>query len=140
MSLRSSGKAPVGIGSIAVALVAVTCACNSSNPPAPLPGSVVLDWTIDGTKDPARCDASGAVTLQVSLVAAGSAVGGNFAQACAAFATTIDNLEPDNYTGSARLLDSAGNPRTTSVTLAPFDVIGNDTVTVAIDFPASSFF
>jgi hypothetical protein len=127
-------------GSLALALLALSGACGSSNPPAPLPGRVLLDWTIDGTKDPARCAASGAATLQVSLVATSGAVAGNFVQDCAAFATTIDNVVPDNYTGSARLLDPAGNPRTTSVSLAPFDVIGNDTVTIAIDFPANSFF
>jgi hypothetical protein len=99
-----------------------------------------VDWTIDGTKDPNRCDASGAATLQVSLFAASGAGAGTFVQDCAAFATTIDGLAPDNYSGIARLLDSAGNARTTAVNLVPFDVIGNATVTVALDFPSSSFF
>jgi hypothetical protein len=49
-------------------------------------------------------------------------------------------MVPDRYTGRANLVDPAGVPRTATGTLAPFDVIGGATVTIGIDFPASSFF
>jgi hypothetical protein len=102
-------------------------------------GSVVMDWTINGAKDPAHCQISGAAVLHVSLHHAGGAFAGEYAQDCAAFATTIEGLVPDTYGGHVELVDQAGRPRTTSVDLAPFDVIGNATVVVDMDFPADSF-
>jgi hypothetical protein len=101
-------------------------------------GSAIMDWTIEGGKDPAACQAAGAASFHVALIGSAGAAG-DFVQSCTAFATTVDGLAPDTYTGHADLLDANGNPRTTSVTLAPFDVVGTTTVTVALDFPLASF-
>jgi hypothetical protein len=101
---------------------------------------LVLDWTIDGSKDPGECTATGAATLNVALYNSVGGFSGQWAQACSAFATTITGLVPDTYTGSANLLDAAGNPRTTSVSLAPFAVVAGIAATVPIDFPINSFF
>ncbi len=98
-----------------------------------------MDWTISGTKDPAQCQATAAATFHVALYNSGGGFSGEFVQDCSAFATSIGGLFPDTYTGRADLLDQAGQPRTTTVDLAPFDVIGNASVTVAVDFPANSF-
>jgi hypothetical protein len=54
-------------------------------------------------------------------------------------ATTIGGLVPDSYTGHAELLDEAGNARTTSISLIPFDIFADSTSQVALDFPASWF-
>jgi hypothetical protein len=113
---------------------------SSAGPPPPPPGAVIIDWTIDGTKDPAHCQISGAADLHVALHSAAGGFTGDFVQDCTVFATTVSGLFPDEYGGQADLLDGAGRPRTTSVDLAPFEVIGNTTVTVLVDFPASSFF
>jgi hypothetical protein len=99
-----------------------------------------MDWTIDGTKDPAQCAASGATTFSVSLYNSGGRLEGQFIQDCAAFATTIDDLIVDVYTGRANLLDTSGSPRTTTIELAPFTVIADTTVAISMDFPTSSFF
>jgi hypothetical protein len=98
-----------------------------------------LDWTIQGTKDPAQCTAFGATTFNVALYN-GAGGQGQWTQDCAAFATTISGLAADTYTGNANLLDATDAPRTTTVSLAPFAVIGGTTVTVAVDFPGRSFF
>jgi len=99
-----------------------------------------MDWTIDGAKDPSRCQSSGASTFHVALFGSGGSFAGDFVQDCTAFATTISGLAPDTYTGQADLLDPSGSARTTSVNLVPFDVVGNASVSVALDFPATSFF
>jgi hypothetical protein len=103
-------------------------------------GAAVMDWTIDETKDPGRCQISGATTFHVALYDSAGRFTGEFVQDCAAFATTIGGLGADTYTGNAELLDASGRPRTTSVSLAPFSVLASASVTVAVDFPASSFF
>jgi hypothetical protein len=103
-------------------------------------GAIVVDWTIRGGKDPADCTLSGATTLHVSLANSSGALPMEYVQDCASFATTITGLVPDSYTGTVELLDASGTARTTSVALAPFGVFSNRTITVAVDFPASSFF
>jgi hypothetical protein len=99
-----------------------------------------MDWTIDGSKDPAECVATGAATFNVSLYDSVGGFSGQWAQECTAFATTISGLVPDTYTGQANLLDSAGTPRTTTVRFAPFAVVAGVAATVPIDFPVTSFF
>jgi hypothetical protein len=125
-------------------LLALVSACTASvGPPPPVPppvGTAIADWTIDGTKDPARCQASGAATFHITLFSASDRSVGDWVQDCTAFATTIGGLFPDTYTGKAELLDADGRPRTTSVNLAPFGVIGDASVVVNVDFPADSFF
>ncbi len=133
----------------AAALVLVTaslpgagCAVNSTPTVllAPVTGQAIVDWTIREAKDPLDCQTSGATTLQVSLEDFSGASPMTYEQDCAAFATTISRLIPDTYTGTVELLDASGNPLTTSVKLAPFNVTSGTTTTVAVDFPASSFF
>jgi hypothetical protein len=63
---------------------------------------------------------------------------GVWRQQCNAFATTI-TLYPGEYTAVARLVDGAGNPRTTDVQVTQFSIHGNDVMDVPVDFPGSSF-
>jgi hypothetical protein len=103
-------------------------------------GDAVMDWTIDGSKDPSRCQATSAATFHVALYGSGGGFAGEYVQDCSAFATTIGGLVADTYTGQATLLDSGGGARTTTINLAAFDVIEGTTVTVGLDFPSNSFF
>jgi hypothetical protein len=128
--------------SAATALLVAACA-SETNPPVIVtntPGIVIVDWTIRGTKDPNDCTTAGATTLHVSLIDSSGAPAMQYVQSCSAFATTISGLFPTTYAGSAELLDANGTPRTTSVTFTPFDLLPGQTATLAIDFPASSFF
>jgi len=124
-----------------VALVGLAgCTTSPPPPPPPLAGSVVMDWTISESKDPGQCQVGGATTFHVSLYDSAGGFAGEWVQDCSALATTIDGLAPDTYTGQADLLDANGQPRTTQVNLQPFDVVGDATVTVPIDFPSNSFY
>ena len=137
LSLWIAGAALAGASS------ACTASVSSPPPPAPPPpssGAAIMDWTIDGTKDPAQCAASGATTFRVSLFNSGGGLEGQWVQDCTAFATTIQDLVVDTYTGKANLLDTSGSPRTTTIDLAPFTVVADTTVTTSMDFPTSSFF
>jgi hypothetical protein len=133
-----------------VALCAALPGCfidggDSSGPapgPAPAPvadtGSLVLDWTVDGTKDPDQCDQGAAAAIDVTVTAADGSPAGEFQQSCRAFATSID-LPRGSYTADAVLLDSSGQDRTTPVQVRPFDILGGDELTIPIDFSAGSF-
>ncbi len=102
-------------------------------------GSLVVDWTIDGTKDPQQCDQSGSATLDVLVTASDGSAAGEYQQSCRAFATSID-LAAGSYSADALLLDGADQARTTSVHIARFEILGNDQLTVPVDFSASSFY
>ncbi|MDP9150250.1 MAG: hypothetical protein M3O36_09965 [Myxococcota bacterium] len=125
-----------------LAVVALTSGCTTSvgyaPPPVPV-GSVVMDWTVNGGKDPGECQLSGATEFDVKLYHSGGGFAGEYIQACSSFATTIDGLLPDTYTGLANLRAASGAQRTTTVPLVPFDVVGNAVVTVNVDFPSNSF-
>jgi hypothetical protein len=133
---------------MALALLAVAVpACTARVDAQPVPviigteptGQLVVDWSIELRKDPADCQLSGATSISIHLFTLSGLDAGTFVQACTVFATSIV-LNPGQYQGSAMLIDLAGNPRTTSVVINPFTIIGNDVFTVPIDFPASSFF
>jgi hypothetical protein len=129
---------------LTAAALATGCEATITSAPPPPPlvqtGEAVMDWTIDGAKDPARCRATGAATFHVALYGSNGSFAGEYVQDCSALATTISGLTADSYTGRADLQDSAGKARTTAVNLAAFDVIAGASVTVGLDFPSDSFF
>jgi hypothetical protein len=111
----------------------------SPGPVAADSGSLVLDWSIDGDKNPDQCDQSDATTLDIIVTTSSGAPAGEFQQSCRAFATTVD-LPPGHYEAEAVLIDSAGHDRTTPVQVGSFTILGNDELSVSVDFPASSFY
>jgi len=118
------------------------CFFSSSDPDPPLAqnttvidGTLIVDWSISRTTDPAQCQQGGARTIDIIITGAG---GGEFIQECGVFATSI-SLPPGVYGGTAVLLDDRGASRTTAVQLGSFEIFGGDKLTIPIDFPASSF-
>lgn len=142
MSLWNRRWAQLAIVTASAALAGQALGCTatvSASPPPPL-GSAVMHWSVEETSDPGACDAHGATTFHVSLYNGTGGFAGEWVQDCAAFATTVYGLDPDDYTGHAELTDSGGQARTTSVSLKPFTVVGDSSTTVTIDFPADSFY
>jgi hypothetical protein len=128
------------------ALAISLCACvvepQDGGPTAvavPESGSLVVDWTIDGSKSADECDLSGSATLDVTVTTSNGAPAGEYQQACSAFATTI-SLAPGRYSAEAVLLDGSGHDRTTPVPIEPFEILGNDQLSIPIAFPAGSFY
>ena len=130
---------------LGLALCTALPACfveTADNGPAPVvvdSGTLVLDWSIDGTKDPDQCDQSDSRTLDVVVMRANGESAGEFQQSCSSFATSID-LPPGTYSADAVLLDPSGADRTTSVHVHTFDILGGDELSVPIDFSAGSFY
>jgi hypothetical protein len=100
--------------------------------------TVIVDWTVDGTKDPAQCQQGDAVTMDITVETRSGAMVGEFQADCEEFATSID-LQPGRYQATALLLDDQGNDRTTSVQIEPFDLLEADQIELDVDFPADSF-
>src|SRR5690242_4855902 len=77
---------------------------------SPSDGTLTLDWTINGTHDPAQCNQGAVATIDITVDTIDGASAGEFQQDCGAFATTI-TLPPGSYTASAVLLDASGADR-----------------------------
>jgi hypothetical protein len=129
-----------------VALAVATAACSSDNDDnvvvisPTVPGAIfTVRWTVGGLSDPTDCTANGVDTIEITVFDGSNAEVGTFRQVCTAFATSIP-LAPGTYSAAATLLDGQGNPRTTTVFIPPFDLVGTDTLAVPIDFPLASFF
>lgn len=129
-----------------LAVVATGCLVESTTDagPAPAPspsapGTLTLQWTVDEITDPDACIMGNAPTLDVILTTTGGAFEGEFEAACTSFATSISSLAPGGYYGAARLLDSAGRPRTTTVAIQTFTILENSNLVIDLDFPAASF-
>ncbi len=136
---------------LSLAVLVPATGCSVSTDPEPTPvvvanppggstttvydGTLIVDWTINGTKDPSQCQQGNAPTIDIVVSGSG---GGEFQQDCGAFATSI-TLPPGNYSASAVLLDEQGSDRTTVVDMDPFVIRGSDQLTIPIDFPADSF-
>lgn len=109
-------------------------------PPDPVaPGNLIVDWTVDGRKDPAMCHLAGAGSIEIQIDPADGSPGQVFAQSCQAFSAMIA-LYPGTYYATALLVDAWGRARTTTVDLDLLRMYGNDELVVPIDFPASSFY
>lgn len=102
-------------------------------------GALVVDWTIDGVKDPAQCYQGDADVIDIAVLTPSGAPLGEYQQDCAAFATSIE-LRAGSYAADAVLLDPTGRDRTTVVQLEPFRIYGGEELVVYVDFPASSFY
>jgi hypothetical protein len=105
----------------------------------PVPGSLTLRWSVDEVTDPNVCLMGNAATFDVILRTTAGQFVGEFQASCTSFGTTISSLVPGDYTGSAMLLDSSGQPRTTSVYIQTFTIFDNSNLVVDLDFPANSF-
>jgi hypothetical protein len=125
----------------AVGLGASAPGCISSEPVAVIVTSstLVVDWSIESRTNPADCASSGAESIQLRVVESSGRDAGTFEQACSVFTTSLV-LAPGTYSASAVLLDVAGQPRTTTVLIAPFTLFGGEVFDTPVDFPAVSFF
>jgi hypothetical protein len=123
---------------VAIGIGITGCTVETTAPPAPVNGEVVIDWQIDEGTDPATCQQASVDAIQVTVDTQGGQSAGTYSQSCTAFSTSIA-LAPGAYAATAVLVDGAGGVRTTSIPIDPFTLRGNDHLHIPIDFPASSF-
>jgi hypothetical protein len=132
-------------------LCALAAACGNlsgcvvvADDPAPAPrseytGVLVVDWTVDDSTDPEECDQGDAVWLRLSVFTVSGRPVAEYSDACDAFTTSVE-LDPGTYYAEALLEDADGRARTTPVEINDFTILGRDSLSVPIDFPARSFF
>jgi hypothetical protein len=102
------------------------------------PSTLIVDWTVDGSTDPAECRQGATPTIDITIETRSGAFVDEVMADCEAFETSID-LDPGTYQASALLLDDSGRDATTTVGIDPFTLLEADQLDVSVDFPADSF-
>jgi hypothetical protein len=122
-------------GAVSVAPVA------AAQPPSPEPpaavGTLIVQWTISGRRDPIDCGGLGVDRLELSLQAAP----GDEEQAdgpCDAFQISLD-LAPGTYNGDVVLVDRLNRPVTLAVPLEQIDIVAGRELVKSVDFPVGVF-
>jgi len=101
-------------------------------------GTLVVDWTVNGSKDPSQCDLAQVDEISITITTPDGAVVSEYRQDCRSMATSI-RLPPESYGANAELVDSAGAARTTAVNIPGFSIDSAAQYQVSVDFPANSF-
>ncbi len=104
----------------------------------PAAGSLTLQWTLSGRREPLDCGGLGIDRFQVNLVAPGLGNVEPWQAPCDAFQLTVD-LAPGSYAGEAVMVDRLDRPVTLDVPVEQVEVIAGREVLVAIDFPMAAF-
>lgn len=109
------------------------------NTPVVTRGTFIVDWSINGVKDPSQCVQSSSAQIDITINTAAGVFVGRYQQLCDTFATSIQ-LEAGSYTASALLIDANSTQRTTAAPIGAFTIVAGTETTAPIDFPAASFF
>jgi hypothetical protein len=103
----------------------------------PAVGTLTLQWTISGRRDPVDCGSLGVERFVLSLRS--SPVDEDQSEApCDAFQISID-VSPGTYAGDAILVDRFDRPATLAVPLEQLDIVAGREVIKSIDFPVAAF-
>lgn len=104
----------------------------------PAVGSLTLQWTLSGRREPLDCGGLGIDRFQVALTGASGGDAEPWEAPCDAFQVSID-LPPGTYTGEAVMVDRLDRPVTLNVPVEQVDVVAGRDVVKAIDFPMAAF-
>lgn len=104
----------------------------------PAVGSLTLQWTLSGRREPLDCGGLGIDRFQVSLTAATGGDAELWEAPCDAFQLSID-LPPGSYTGEAVMVDRLDRAVTLNVPVDQVDVVAGRDVVKAVDFPMAAF-
>lgn len=129
-----SGEPPMA--SAAPRAAAATFADADELPPAV--GSLTIQWTLSGRREPLDCGGLGIDRFQISLTAASGGDAEPWDAPCDAFQISID-LPPGTYAGEAVLVDRLDRAVTLNVPVEDVDVVAGRDVAKAIDFPMAAF-
>lgn len=96
-------------------------------------GTLEQNWTIEGTKDAARCQHYKADRMRIVVLDPKGEVQATEFAACNAFQKTLE-LQTDTYSGNVTFVDRAGYPVSRTLPLQRFTITENRRVPVNVDF------
>lgn len=112
-----------------------TCSCSGDDV---VDGTLVVDWTVEGSKAPSACRDTGADAISVVIVSGQGRGAVELVELCESFEARLA-LAPGSYFIEATLVGADGAALTTTVTDRPY-VYSADLTVSAFDFPTDSFY
>ena len=101
-------------------------------------GTLTVEWTIDGVRDPSDCAAFAVDRLELVIFTRSGRVVDEIEPVCESFGVSVDLVEAV-YFGDATLVDSFDAPATLTQPIDYLDIIEATELAVSIDFPIGSF-
>jgi len=104
-------------------------------------GALTIFWTIaSDSADTQQCSTYGAANISVVLYGSnGQQYGDKISAACAAETTSIPNVAPGTYSLHAQMVDSAGQPVSSTFSATNIKVKAQASTPQLIDFPVTAF-
>src|SRR4051812_12736680 len=111
-----------GVLAVAMASAGAMGGCTASAEVVPntvdaRPGSVPLRWSVDGSFDPAACDAFAAFDARIDIYDEGGQPIVTQFNDCRSFAASIA-LYPGRYSARLQMVDEGKQPRSTSIPIS----------------------
>ena len=100
-------------------------------------GELTVRWSLEGTKDPARCQQLGAAAVDLGIYDASQELDSRLVQPCVTFEVTVE-LARGEYSAEATLVDDDGKPVSATLTIEDLQVDADDGIETSIDFPAEA--
>jgi hypothetical protein len=105
--------------------------------PEPGTGTVVQNWTIEGSSELRKCAQVGAAQMRIVLFDTDETLYATQLAPCEAFTLTrVVRAQP--YRAIAGFFDAAGNSVSETKDLGSFEVHANTTTTIAVDFAGAA--
>jgi hypothetical protein len=104
----------------------------------PLIGTLTVEWTIDGGRDPIDCRDFGVDRLELVISDARGHLVDEVEPWCESFFVAVDLFE-GRYFADATLVDSVDRSATLTLPIDAIDIIAGTDLIVSVDFPLGSF-
>lgn len=129
-------KTIVALGSVVVAASFIGCGGEDKIAtvlPGVDTGTLEQNWTIEGKKDPAKCQQYKADRMRVIVFDTKGAVHSTKFEPCNTFQMTLD-LKTDTYTGNATFVDAQGSPVSKTLHIPAFSIAKDRRAPASVDF------
>lgn len=100
-------------------------------------GTLTVEWTVQGLREPSDCAAFGVDRLELALFTPSGRLVDEIEPFCESFGVSLDLVE-GLYFGDATLVDSFDDPVTFTQPLS-LEILEATELAVSIDFPFASF-
>lgn len=114
------------------------CFIVSDAAPAPLLGTLSVEWTIEGGRDPLDCVDLGADRLELVIFDVRGVFVDELEPFCESFGVSLELYE-GRYFADATLVDSFDRAATVTEPLDALDVLAGTDLVVSVDFGLESF-
>lgn len=126
------------LGLLGASLAAALVGCGgddelTSKFPGVKSGTLEQSWTIEGARDPMKCQQYRADRMRIVVFDAKGEVHATEFAPCGDFQKTLE-LQTDTYSGNATFVDGTGYPVSRSLPIQQFTILEDRRIPISVDF------